>query len=128
MKFLCLAYYDPAAMATLSETELASIVGQCPPLDDALRASGRLVVQASLGEPGSTRVIRSHRGRKLHVTDGPFAESKEMVGGFFIVDAADMGDAVRVASLHPAAQIGEKAGWAVEIWPIEQFMEYSLGQ
>ena len=126
MKFLCLAYYDPSATAALPEAELASIVSQCPSFDEALRATGRLVAQASLGEPGSTRVIRSRRSRKLHVTDGPFAESKEMVGGFFIIDAADMNDAVRVASLHPAAQIGEETGWAVEIWPIEHFMEYSV--
>ena len=125
MKFLCLAYYDPAATAALPEEMLASIVRQCSPLDEALRATGRLVVQASLGEPGSTRVIKTRRSRKLHVTDGPFTESKELVGGFFIIEAADMDDAVRVASLHPAAQLGEAAGWAVEVWPIERFMEYA---
>ena len=124
MKFLCLAYYDPAATAALPEEELASIVRQCPPLDEALRATGRLVAQASLGEPGSTRVIRTRRSRKLHVTDGPFTESKELVGGFFIIEAADMDDAVRIASLHPAAQLGDETGWAVEVWPIERFMEY----
>ena len=124
MKFLCLAYYDPAAMAALPEEELASIVQQCPPFDEELRVTGRLVVQASLGEPGSTRVVKTRRSRKLHVTDGPFTESKELVGGFFILEAADMDDAVRVASLHPAARIGEASGWAVEIWPIDHFMEY----
>ena len=125
MKFLCLAYYDPSATAALPAERFAAIVKQCPPLDEALRASGRLVVLASLGEPEGTRVIKSRRGRKLQVTDGPFAESKELVGSFFIIEATDMDDAVRVASLHPAAQLGEETGWAVEVWPIDRFMEYT---
>ena len=124
MKFLCLAYYDPAATAALPAEQFAAIVQQCPPLDDALRATGQLRAVASLGEPSAVRVVKSRRSRKLHVTDGPFAESKELVGSFFIIEAADMDDAVRVASLHPAAQIGEEAGWAVEVWPIDYFMEY----
>lgn len=125
MKFLCLAYYDPAATAALPKEEFASIVRQCPPLDEELRATGRLVAQASLGEPGSTRVIKTRRSRKLQVTDGPFTESKELVGSFFIIEAADMDDAVRVASLHPAARLGEETGWAVEVWPVARFMEYA---
>lgn len=124
MKFLCLAYYDPAATAALPEAEFAAIESQCPPFDEELRATGQLVMVASLGEPASTRVIRTRRSRTLQVTDGPFAESKELVGSFFIIEAADMDDAVRIASLHPAARIGEATGWAVEVWPIEYFMEY----
>jgi len=128
MKFLCLAYYDPAATAALPQEQFASIVGQCPPLDDALRATGRLVALASLGEPASARVITTRRGRKLHVTDGPFTESKEMVGSFFVIEAADMDDAVRIASLHPAAQLGEEIGWAVEVWPSGYVMGDAVAQ
>ena len=124
MKFLCLAYYDPAATAAIPEAEFASIARQCPPLDEALRATGQLVMVASLGEPASTRVIKTRRSRTPHVTDGPFTESKELVGSFFIIEAADMDDAVRVASLHPAARIGGEVGWGVEVWPIEYFAEY----
>lgn len=124
MKYLCLAYYDPASTDALPKSELAAIVKQCPPHDEALRESGRLVLQASLGKPTATRVIRPRRSRKGQVMDGPFTESKELVGGFFIIEAADMDDAVRVASLHPAANIGEEIGWGIEIWPIGRLMRY----
>lgn len=52
------------------------------------------------------------------MTDGPYAEAKEMVGGFFIIEAADKDEAVRVASLHPAATLGECVGWGIEVHPI----------
>jgi hypothetical protein len=55
------------------------------------------------------------------VTDGPFVETKEQVGGFFIIEANDLDEAIRVASKHPAANLGETVGWAVEIRPIEGF-------
>ena len=124
MKVLCLAYYDPAATAALPEKELTAIVSQCPTHDEALRATGRLVVQASLGEPSAARVVRPQRGRPHSFTDGPFTEAKEVVGGFFIIEADDMDDASRVASLHPAGQVGAEIGWGVEIWPVDNFMEY----
>jgi hypothetical protein len=55
------------------------------------------------------------------VTDGPFVETKEQVGGFFIIEARDLNEAIRVASKHPAANIGEQAGWAIEVRPIEMY-------
>jgi hypothetical protein len=124
VKYLCLAYYDPAATDALPRAELADIVKQCPPHDEALRASGHLVLQASLGEPSATRVIKPRRSRKVHVTDGPFTESKELVGGFFIIEAADIDEAARIGSLHPAANVGEEIGWGVEIWPIDRLVRY----
>ena len=55
------------------------------------------------------------------VTDGPFVETKEQVGGFFIIEARDLDEAIRVASNHPAANIGGEIGWAVEVRPIEAY-------
>lgn len=55
--------------------------------------------------------------------DGPFADTKEQVGSFFIVEAGDLNEAVRVASKHPAAQVGEDLGWAVEVRPVERYEE-----
>jgi hypothetical protein len=117
MKFLCLAYYDVDATQAMPKDELNAITSQCPPRDAALRASGHLVVQASLSAPTATRVIKPRRGRKT-VLDGPFTEAKELVGGFFIIEARDMDQAVEIASLHPAAELGEPIGWGIEIWPI----------
>ena len=124
MKYLCLAYYDANAMKALPEAELAAIVEQCPQHDEALKSSGRLILQGSLGEVTESRAVRPRRSRKERITDGPFTESKEIVGGFFVIEAADMEDAVLVASLHPAGQIGAEAGWGIEIWPIHQLVQY----
>ena len=120
MKYLCLAYYDARKFEALPAAELEVLVSQCPAHDAALRASGRLVAQASLGPLEQTRTIRPRNG-KPSFTDGPFAETKEQVGGFFIIDAQNMEDALRIASLHPAALIGEQVGWCVEVRPIEHF-------
>lgn len=124
MKFLCLAYHDPQATASLPRSEVAAVVKQCRPHDDALRATGHLVLQAALGSSSETRVIKPRHGRNLGYTDGPFTEAKEVVGGFFIIEAADMEEATRIASLHPAGQIGEQLGWGVEIWPIKRLDRY----
>ena len=55
------------------------------------------------------------------VTDGPFAETKEQIGAFFIIEARDLDEAAEVASLHPAARLGENVGWAIEVRPIDHF-------
>lgn len=120
MKYLCLAYYDEKKFDALSKAEVEAIVGRCPPHDEALRNSGHLLVQASLGPARSTMSIRPSNG-KASIVDGPFAETNEQVGGFFIIEAQDLNEAIRVASKHPAAHLGEAVGWGVEVRPIERF-------
>jgi hypothetical protein len=61
--------------------------------------------------------IRPRQG-KVGVTDGPFAEAKELVGGFFMIEAEDMDAAVVIASKHPAAHLGEHIGWGIEVRPV----------
>ena len=121
-KFLVLAYYDPQAFDALTADARKAIVGQCPPHDAALRDTGRLLTLASLGEIRASVSVRP-RGGKPTVTDGPFMETKEQIGSFFMIEAADMADAVRVASLHPAAQLGEQVGWGLEIRPVRYCVE-----
>lgn len=120
MKYLCLAYYDYKKFEALSADEVGRLESQCPAHDAVLRDSGHLVVQASLGPVVATTTIRPRKGKPT-VTDGPFAETKEQVGGFFIIEARDLEEAVRVASMHPAAHLGEQVGWAIEVRPIEMF-------
>jgi hypothetical protein len=120
MKYLCLAYYDVRKFDALSPAELDAIVSQCPRYDEALRQSGHLIVQASLGSPQASTTVRPRAG-KPSVTDGPFTETKEQVGGFFIIEARDLNEAVRVASKHPAANLGDKVGWGIEVRPIEGY-------
>jgi hypothetical protein len=120
MKYLCLAYYDERAFEALPKAELDAIVSQCPRYDQDLRESGHLILQASLGPTRATMSLRP-KGGKPAVTDGPFAETKEQVGGFFIIEARDLNEAIRVASKHPAAHLGERVGWGIEVRPIEGF-------
>jgi hypothetical protein len=120
MKYLCLAYYNEKVFDALSKAEVDAIVSKCPPYDEALRDSGHLIVQASLASPRATMTVRPRNG-KPSVTDGPFVETKEQVGGFFIIEARDLNEAIRVASKHPAANIGEQAGWGIEVRPIEMY-------
>ncbi len=120
MKYLCLAYYDERKFDALSKTELDAIVSRCPAYDEALRRSGHLVVQASLAPTRASTSLRLRNG-KVSTTDGPFAETKEQIGGFFIIEARDLTEAISVASKHPAAHLGEQVGWGVEVRPIEGF-------
>lgn len=120
MKYLCLAYYDEKAFEALPKAELDAIVSRCPEYDQKLRESGHLVVQASLGSSKSSIAIRPRNGR-ASVTDGPYVETRELAGGFFIIEARDLNEAIRVASLHPAANLGERVGWGIEVRPIEMF-------
>lgn len=121
MKYLCLGYYAPDIFDALSPAEQEAIAPECRPHDEALHASGRLLSVASLAH--RTAVTLRPRDGKTTVVDGPFAEAKEVIGSFFIVEADDLDEAVRVASLHPAAKWGEHLGFAVEVRPIEYFVE-----
>ena len=98
-------------------TRLKALVSQCPKHDEELRKSGHLFLQGSLGAPKTATTIRPRNGKPL-VTDGPYTETKEQVGGFFMIEARDLNEAILVASKHPAAHLGEQVGWAVEVWPI----------
>ena len=117
MRFLLLAYGDEQKSAALSETQMRALGEKCSAYDEELRQTGRLLASGSLG--WGAKSMRLRRG-KLTVTDGPFSEAKELVGGFVIIEAADYDDAIRIASLHPAARMGEELGWGIEVRPMEQ--------
>ena len=116
MKYLCLAYGDPEKMQALSKSAFEELVAQCRAYDEKLRASGHFVSGQSLGWASAS--IRP-RGGKPVVTDGPFAETREQVGGLVVIECRDRDEAVRVASLHPAAHLGEHLGWGIEVHSIE---------
>lgn len=115
MKFLLLAYGDRTKMEALSKDEFESLVAQCRVHDEELRATGQLLAVDSL--EWTTATLQPRGGRTI-VTDGPFAEVKEQIGSVLVVEARDLADAVRVASLHPAAKLGEDLGWKVEVRPV----------
>jgi hypothetical protein len=111
MKYLCLAYGDQRKMEALTKGEFEDLVARCKGHDEELRRTGHVVLTESL--EWATATIRPRGGKSL-VTDGPFVESKEKVGGLFILEARDLNEAIRLASLAPAAHLGEQLGWAIE--------------
>lgn len=120
MKYLCLAYGDKSKMEALSRAEMDALERDCGPYVEDLKKSGHLV--SDNGLEWQTTVIRPRKG-KASVTDGPFVESKEQVGGAFVIEAKDLDEAVRIASRHPAAHLGENLGWGIELRPVADFRE-----
>lgn len=122
MKYLCLGYYDEKKFDALPKPELDALVRECQAHDEALRRSGHLILVASLAAPRDSTSVRPRNGKPT-VTDGPYAETKEQIGAFFIIEADDLDEATRVASQHPAAHLGEHVGWGIEVRPIDYFVQ-----
>jgi hypothetical protein len=118
MKFLALAYYHEKTFDATPPEAIKAIVAKCEPLDKALYATGKMEMVASLAATRATVSVRPRNG-KPSVTDGPYVETKEQLGSFFLLEAEDMQEAIRLASMHPAANLGENMGWGIEIRPIE---------
>ncbi|MGM9426328.1 YciI family protein [Hydrogenophaga sp. MI9] len=121
MKYLGLAYFNPEKFADMAPDDVQKLVSQCPPLDEQMRATGQVLVSASLGDLERWRTLRPRNGKTL-VSDGPYTEAKEVVGGLFIIEADNPDEALRIASMHPAAQLGEQGGWAVELIPMDFYL------
>lgn len=122
MKYLGLAYFTPEKFATMRPEAVEALVSQCPALDERMRATGKVRMAASLGDQDGWKTLRP-RSDGTQVSDGPYTEAKEVVGGLFVIDADSPEEAVRIASLHPAATLGEEGGWAVELIPMELHVE-----
>ena len=122
MKYLGLAYYNPEKFAAMPPADVQALVSQCPALDEKMRATGKVLVAASLAESTHWMTLRPHHG-KPKVSDGPFAEAKEIVGGLFIIEAADRDEALRLAAMHPAATLGEDGGWGIELIPMDFYLQ-----
>ncbi|HYI08541.1 MAG TPA: YciI family protein [Thermoanaerobaculia bacterium] len=118
MKYLCLAYGDQEKTEAMPKSEWNALIEEIGAYDQELKQTGKLVSGTSLGWAATTLQMRNG---KLSITDGPFAATKEVVGGLVVIEARDLNEAIQVASLHPAARTGENIGWAVEVRPIEEF-------
>ncbi len=116
MKYLLLAYGNEEKFNQMSKEELAEIGEKCKGFDAEMQAAGEVTWGGSLS--WDSKSMRLKDG-KLTVTDGPFAETKEVVGGVVIIEAPDFDAAVRLASLHPAARMDEELGWGIELRPMD---------
>ena len=120
MKYLCLAYGNEEKYAALSKAEIEAFGVKCKSHDDEMHKGGHLALMASLSPSRSTTTLKPKNGKPV-LYDGPYCETKDQVGGFFILEARDLNEAIQVASRHPAARLGEHMGCAIEVRPIEFF-------
>lgn len=118
MKYLCLGYLNAEIFDGLPTEERDAIMKSCYAQCIPFRATGKVVEEEGLQSISTAKSIRARNGRPF-VTDGPFLETKEVIGGFFIVEAQDIDEAIAVASLHPAASMGENYGFGIEVRPIQ---------
>ena len=117
MKFLFMIYHEEKVLDTMPPKEMQKLVDSAL-YDDEIRGSGHYIVSNALQRARTARTIRV-RGGKATVTDGPFAETKEQLGGFFLIDAKDMDEACAVAARFPPARIG-----IIEVRPVQE-MQHS---
>ena len=115
MKYLCLIYDDEKQFGSMSEAELNALMGEYFAFTEAIKKSGHYVAGEAL-QPVQTATSLRIRNGKLSTTDGPFAETKEQLGGFYLIEARDLNDALQVAARIPAARMG-----TIEVRPIQDF-------
>jgi hypothetical protein len=118
MKYVCLVYLDETTFATMSDVEQGRLINEALDSDDALRLSGNYVDANALEPPGAAVSVRV-RDKRLSATDGPFAETKEHLSGFIVIEARDLNDAIRLAGTIPMARYG-----TIEVRPVRELERY----
>lgn len=114
MKYLCLVYYEEKIIEAMSPQEWKSLNKECVACGEGLRESGHYLGGNAL-QPVSTAATLRVRDGKPYITDGPFAETKEQLAGFYLLDAKDLNEAIQLAGKIPPARLG-----SIEIRPIRE--------
>ncbi len=117
MKYVCLGYMEPKKWETKSESERNAFIDECFAYDDVLRKTGHFVGGEALQSPQNATTLRFQNG-KVSVTDGPYAETKEQLGGILILEAKDLNHAIQLMSKHPGVR-----GGSFEIRPVDDLTE-----
>jgi hypothetical protein len=114
MKYLCLVYLEERQMDAMPKTAWDALNGECLAFGDEIRGSGHCLAAQALQPVHTATTVRVRNG-KVTTTDGPFAETKEQLGGFYLIEARDLNEAIRVASRIPPARLG-----SIEVRPIRE--------
>ena len=115
MKYLCLIYSDEKTWERMPKAEVDAVMGEYFAFTDDIKQNGKYIAGDALQPTPTATTVRVRNG-KISATDGPFAETKEQLGGYYLIDAKDLNDAIGVAAKIPSARIG-----SVEVRPIEVF-------
>jgi hypothetical protein len=105
MKYICLGYIEPNKFETMSESERNAILDECFAYDDLLRKNGHFAGGEALQGPQAATTLRWRNG-KAAVTDGPYAETKEQLGGILVLEARDLNHAIQLMAKHPGVRLG----------------------
>jgi len=114
MKFMFMIYHDENMLNAMPEREMQALVDSAVEYAEEIRRSGHYIVSDALQRTRTARTIRIGAG-KVSTTVGPFAETKEQLGGFFVIEAKDMDEACAVAARFPPARVG-----VIEIRPVQE--------
>jgi hypothetical protein len=115
MKYLCLIYDDETMWPKMSKDEMDRAMGEYFAFTEAIKSSGHYLGGEALTPTNTATTVRVRKGKTV-TTDGPFAETKEQLGGYYLVEAKDLNDAIQVAARIPGAKMG-----SVEVRPIMSF-------
>ena len=118
MKYLCLIYHDEKKLDSMTTGEYDALMSETLAYDEEIRQSGHYLCSQALQFVASATSIRV-RGDKIAVTDGPFVETKEQLGGYILIEARDLNEAIRVASRMPPARVG-----GIEVRPIAEVISH----
>jgi hypothetical protein len=116
MKYVCLIYIDEKKADAMPKSEMDALMEETSAYNEALQKSGHFVSAAGLQPIQTATTVRMRNGR-ASLTDGPFAETKEVLGGFYVIEARDLNAAIQVASRSPSLRIG-----SVEVRPIDELI------
>ncbi len=114
MKYLCLVYVEETVLNAMPQNERVAISNDAMAYCEALQKQSQLIAASPLHPVETATTVRVRDG-KTTTTDGPFAETKEQLGGFLMIDVRDLNDAIRVAANFPAAQFG-----SIEVRPMKE--------
>lgn len=114
MKYLCLAYEAESTFTDMPADQWEALREETLAYVETLRRSGHLILTNALQSASTASTLRVRNG-KVSVTDGPFIETKEQLGGFFLIEAVDLNEAIQVASKWPGARLGD-----IEVRPVEE--------
>lgn len=114
MKYICLVYLEEKTLNALPKNERLSLSDESMAYCDELQKNGQFIAASPLHPVETATTVRVRNG-KTSTTDGPFAETKEQLGGYFLIDVRDLNDAIRVASKIPASRIG-----SIEVRPVKE--------
>jgi|SRR4029077_10209540 hypothetical protein len=118
MKYICLGYFDEKKWEAMSKSEQNAYLDECFAYDDELRKNGHWVADGEALQSARNAVTLRWKNGKVFITDGPYAETKEQLGGFGVFEATDLNHAIQLMSKHPSVKSG-----IVEIRPAQDLTE-----